>query len=100
MIEKGYIEICNIELMEVMMYMLHVPKGKSDVCMVYDGSKSGLNEALWAPWFALPTVDSVAWWVVVGSWLANNDYRKQFLNFPLHPDLQRYCGADLTQLFL
>ena len=99
MIDKGYIKICDIELVEAMMYMFHVPKGESDVRMVYDGPKSGFNEALWALWFALPTVHSMVRWVVTGSWLANNDYGIKFLNFLLHSDLQRYCGGDLIQLF-
>jgi hypothetical protein len=34
-----------------------VPKGESDICMVYDATKSGLNDSLWAPSFGLPTVD-------------------------------------------
>ena len=36
---------------------------------------------------------------VAGSWLADNDYGERFLNFPLHPDLRKYCGVDLSQLF-
>eukprot|EP00536_Pseudo-nitzschia_multiseries_P004062 jgi/Psemu1/9155/gm1.9155_g len=44
------------------------------------------------------TSNSMARWVVEGCWLADNDYGEQFLNFPLHPDLQRYYGIDLTQL--
>ena len=84
-IDKGYIEITDLESIEAMMYMFHVPKGQ-DIRMVYDGSKSGLNDALWTPWFALPTIDSMARWVVAGSWLADNDYGEQFLNFPFHPD--------------
>eukprot|EP00536_Pseudo-nitzschia_multiseries_P000337 jgi/Psemu1/777/gm1.777_g len=28
----------------------------------------------------------------------DNDYGEQFLNFPLHPNLCKYCGADLSQL--
>jgi hypothetical protein len=35
-----------------------VPKGKSDIRMVYDATKSGLSDSLWAPSFGLPTVDS------------------------------------------
>jgi hypothetical protein len=35
-----------------------VPKGEEDIRMVCDGTSSGLNEALWAPWFALPTIQS------------------------------------------
>ena len=26
-------------------------------------------------------------------------YREMFLNFPMHPELQKYCGVDLTRLF-
>jgi len=32
-------------------------------------------------------------------WGADNDYEKMFLNFWLHPDLQKYCRVDLTQTF-
>ena len=48
MIEKGYIEITDIQMVESIMYMFDVVKG-DDMCIVYDGSKSGLNNALWAP---------------------------------------------------
>ena len=98
-IDKGYIEITDIELVEAMMFMFHVPKGETDIRIVYDGTKSGLNDALYAPWFALPTVDAMTRWVTAGSWLADNDYGEQFLNYPLHPDLRKYCGVDLSQLF-
>jgi hypothetical protein len=96
---KGYIELVDIELAEAMMFMFHVQKGPEDIRLVYNGTKSGLNESVYAPWFALPTIDSMSQWVIVGAWLADNDYGEMFLNFPLHPDLRRYCGVDLTQLF-
>jgi len=97
--DKGYIELVDIKLVEALMFMFHVPKGESDIRMVYDGSKSGLNEALYSPWFPLPTVDSIVKRVIAGAWLADNDYGEQFLNFPLHPDLRKYCEIDLSQLF-
>ena len=50
------------------------------------------------PWFALPTINTFTWWVIVESWCADNDYN-MFLNFLLHPDLQKFCGIDLTELF-
>lgn len=96
----GYVELADIQFIEAMMYMFHVPKGEDDIQMVYDGTKSGLNNSLYAPWFALPTVDTMSRWVVAGSWFANNDYGDMFLNFPLRPDLQKFCGANLSQLFL
>jgi hypothetical protein len=35
-----------------------VPKGKFDIRLVYDGTASGLNVALWAPSFWLPNSES------------------------------------------
>ena len=69
-LDKGYVELCDIQELEAMMYMFSVPKGETDIRMVYDGSRSGLNESLWAPWFALPTLDGLLGWTIVGSWRA------------------------------
>ena len=57
--DKGYIELVDIKLVEALMFMFHVPKGELDIRMVYDGSKFGPDEALYSPWFPLPTVDSM-----------------------------------------
>ena len=97
-LNKGYIVRANAKEITAFMFMFHVPKGESDVRIVYDGSRSGLNETIYAPWFALPTVNSMARGLIAGDWLADNDYGEQFLNFPLHPELRQYCGVDLTQL--
>jgi len=97
-LDKGYIVRTDTKEITAFMFMFHVPKGESDVRIVYDGSRSGLNETIYAPWFALPTVNSMARGLIPGDWLADNDYGEQFLNFPLHPELQKYCGVDLTQL--
>jgi hypothetical protein len=96
---KGYIELVDIELVKVMMFMFHVDKGSNDIWLVYDGTQSGLNESVHAPWFALPTINIMTRWVIAGAWLADNNYGEMFLNFPLHPDLRKYCGIDLLQLF-
>ena len=41
----------------------------------------------------------MACWTLAGTWLADNNYGGIFLNFPMHEDLQKYCGIDMTQLF-
>ena len=41
------------------MFHFHVPKGDINIRMVYDEIKSGLNNAIYAPWFNLPTMDSM-----------------------------------------
>lgn len=97
-IDRGYITTQPPRPIKSLMYMFDVPKGSDDIRMVYDGSKSGLNATLWAPWFALPTVDAMCRGLLPGYYCGDNDYGEQFLNFPLHPLLQQFCGVDLSQL--
>jgi hypothetical protein len=82
-----------------LMHFFLAEKGDIDIRMVYDGSKSGLNDAIWAPWFALPAVTEMSRTVLPGYWCVDNDYSEMFLNFPLHEELQKYCGVDLLQIF-
>ena len=76
-----------------------VPKGPSDIRMVYDGTKSGLNDSLLAPWFGLATVDAMLRTVCEGTWSGDNDFGEMFLNFWIHPEIRSYTGVDLTTLF-
>lgn len=76
-----------------------VPKGASDIRMVYDASRSGLNQALWAPNFVLPTVDMLVRGVQESTWMGDLDISEMFLNFCLHPKLQPFCGVDLKPYF-
>jgi hypothetical protein len=98
-IKKGYIVQASKTAIRSLMFMFDVPKGSTDVRMVYDGSKSGLNDSLWAPWLCLPTVDSMTRALLPTFWCADNDYGEQFLNFNLDKELQPYCGVDLSKLF-
>jgi hypothetical protein len=94
--EKGYIDL---GLVESLISFFDVPKGLTDIRMVYDGTKSGLNEVLRAPWFPLPTVDNLLRSVEPGTWMADNDVGEMFLNFVLHESVQAICGVDLTKYF-
>ncbi len=76
-----------------------VPKGEDDIRMVYNGTSCGLNDAVFAPWFALPTMDSHLRAVDVGTYMANCDIGEMFLNFMLDVNLRKYAGVDLTDLF-
>jgi len=66
---------------------------------VYDGTKSGLNRAVWAPWFPLPTVEAHLRCVEPGSYMGDIDIGEMFLNFMLHPRIQQHAGVDLTPFF-
>jgi hypothetical protein len=76
-----------------------VPKGKWDIRMVYNGTSCGLNDSVYAPWFALPTVDSHLRAVDIGTYMADCDIGEMFLNFMLDVNLRAYAGVDLTELF-
>jgi len=73
-----------------------VPKGLSDICMVYNASRSGLNDALWSPNFGLPTVETLLRGVEFGTWMGDIDLGEMFLNFCLDENLHAYCGVDLS----
>ena len=75
-----------------------VPKGDNDIRMVYDATKCGLNEKLWAPNFLLPTIDTALRQASVTSWFGDIDLGEMFLNFPLDEDLRPYAGVDVTQM--
>lgn len=68
-----------------------------DVRPVYDATKSGLNEAVWAPSFWLPSTDTLFRMMDFDTWLGDIDLGEMFLNFPLDPRLQPYAGVDITQ---
>jgi hypothetical protein len=76
-----------------------VPKGESDIRMVYDASRSGLNHSLWAPNFGLPAVDALVRGVMDHSWMGDLDIGEMFLNFCMHPELRPFCGVDLKPYF-
>jgi len=90
---KGYIRPGKVQSLTG---YFGVPKGPSDVRMVYDASRSGLNNALWSPNFGLPTVESLLRGVEFGTWMGDIDLGEMFLNFCLDEDLHAYCGVDLT----
>ncbi len=94
--ERGYIAPGTVKSLTS---YFPVPKGPDDIRMVYDGTKCGLNHVVWAPWFALPTIEEHLRAVTVGTYMADLDVSEQFLNFILSEDLQPYAGVDLTPYF-
>ena len=67
--------------------------------MVYEATKSGLNEAVCAPCFAMPTVDTLLWSTTVYSYMTDCDVGKILLNFMLEPSVRPHAGIDLTYDF-
>ena len=95
---KGYIAKENAKVLSVTSFF-DVPKGKDDICMVYNATSSGLNHAVWAPWFSLPTVETHLQAVDPGTFMGDCDIGEMFLNFMLDVEVRPFAGVDLTCLF-
>ena len=65
-INNGYIKLRDIKEVKSLMYYFHIPKRDDNIRIVYDGSKSGLNKSLFAPWFNLPSSETIVQWVLLG----------------------------------
>ena len=78
--------------------MFHVPKPPKDVRMVYDGTKSRLNDAVWAPHFGLATMRCTLRSLLPGYYQCDMDSGEMFLNFWLHSFLREYAGVDVSQV--
>lgn len=93
--ERGYITPGPVVSL---MNVFAVPKVKDktgavlDVRPVYNTTKSGLNEAVWAPLFWLPTTETLFRMMDFDTWLGDIDLSEMFLNFPLDKQIQPTLG--------
>jgi hypothetical protein len=71
------------------------PKGDSDIQIVHDASKSGLNDSLWVPSFTLPGAEALVDMLDSKSVMMDLDLGEMFLNFPMHPSVQPFCGINV-----
>lgn len=72
-----------------------VPKGTDDIRVVYDATKSGLNSAIWAPNFMLPTATSILNNASEYTFFCNIDLGEMFLNYFLDKRIRPLAGVDL-----
>ena len=82
---------------EILTRYLSVPKGV-DIRMVYNGVSSGLNNAMWDPHFALPTVRHTLMETEDGTYMADRDIGEMFLNFMLSKDVRHYCRVNISNV--
>ena len=94
-VKRGYISLGKVDSLTG---FFAVPKRNSDIRLVYDATKCGLNHTIWAPSFWLPTIDTTLSQVPVGGFMADIDLGEMFLNFPLDHQLWKDAGIDVTEL--
>ena len=95
-LSRGYISSLLHDSIESLTHYFAVPKGEDDIRMVYDLTASGLNDALWAPRFWMPTILNVVDCATDASWYGDVDVGEMFLNFPLDINMRKFCGVDLS----
>ncbi|KAL7573165.1 hypothetical protein ACA910_018829 [Epithemia clementina (nom. ined.)] len=76
-----------------------IPKWIHNIHMVYNGTKSGLNNCLYTPWLNLPNADVMIPTLDTGKWCIDDNYGKMFFNFWIHQELMGYSRMDLTPLY-
>jgi hypothetical protein len=76
-----------------------VMKGDDDIRMVFNGTLSGLNSALWAPWFCLPTATTHMRIFEPRTFMADVGIGEMFLNFFLDPRIRLFAGVDFTKFY-
>ena len=92
-LDCGYLD--NDEWIVSLTSYFDVPKGEDDIRMVYDGTKCGLNDAVWIPSFFLPSVQTHLRAVEEGTYICDVDVGEMFLNFMAHPSLRKNLKVDL-----
>ena len=69
MVDKMYLER---DAVSSLFHFFAVPKGDSDIQVVYDGTFGGLNDSLWSPKFFLPTARHAG--ELLNSWVSDMDF--------------------------
>ena len=93
--ERGYLERGYVKSL---INYFSVPKGADDVRVVYDGTKSGLTDATWAPNFFMPSLSSLLMYCSPSTWYSDMDLGEMFLNYFMQEKLRPFSGVDVSRL--
>ena len=92
--QRGYVRSGDVKILT---HYFYINKGE-DIRMVYNGTSSGLNDALWETQFALPTVASMLISVEVGTYIAERYTGEMFLKSMLSEVVRHFCGVDVSNV--
>ena len=90
--------LCANEHVRTGLHYFAVPKGDTDIRVVFDSTSSGLNEALWAPNFFLPTARDAALLLSFLTFMADADFGEMFHNFFMDPKVRKHAGVEIQLL--
>ena len=95
MVSKSYLEVGFVR---TTLHYFSVPKGDSNIRVVFDGTLCGLNDSLWSPNFYLPTSRNAAELLSFDSWMADADFGEFFHNFFAEDKIRKHSGVDVKPL--
>ena len=95
-LERRYINLKSQSEVKNVTHFFGVPKGENDIRIVFNGTDSGLTDAIWAPSFWLPNASSMLRAFSFGHKPVDMDLGEFFINLPLDPALRPYSAVDLT----
>ena len=87
---KSYICITPWSWVKNVTEFFGVPKGEDDISIDFNGTKSELTSALWAPSFWIPNASSILRTVSFGHRPVDIDLGEYFINLPLAQSLRQY----------
>ena len=93
-LRRNYLKPATTRVKNLIDYFA-VPKA-DDIRLVLNGSSCGLNNAVWASNFWLPTASTMIRQLGFNYKFVDIDLGEMFLNFPLDPKLVNYSGMDVT----
>ena len=93
-LRRNYLKPATLKVKNLIDYFA-VPKA-DDIRLVLNGSSCGLNNAVWASNFWLPTAKTMIRQMGFNYKFVDIDLGEMFLNFPLDPKLVNYSGMDVT----
>ena len=86
-LNKGYFKLAPLSEVKSFIEYFPVPKGTTDIILVFNGTSCGVNEALMASNYWLPMSRTMTRLLSFGYRVVDMDIGKMFLNFPLHHTL-------------
>ena len=95
MISKSYLETGRVN---TFLHYFAVPKGDSDIRVVFDGTSCGLNECLWSPNFFFPTAKNASELLGFETWMVDVYFGEFFHNFFMDGRIRCHAGVDTTTL--
>ena len=94
-VKRNYLKPASLSKVKNLIDYFAVPKAE-DIRLVLNGSSCGLNKAVWASNFWLPTASTMTRQLGFNYKFVDIDLGEMFLNFPLDPKLIYYSGMDVS----